>query len=308
MKIVLGSIIVVVGLYLFFIVFPAIVAAIIVFSPQKYFYKDFSELEYKYKKYYDALKINFEFFENKNEEKLFIKGYDNTKLQCGYYANGNSDKLAVFFHGYRATPFLNCASQAKFFFENGYNVAFVYERSHNNLAGRHIGLGSIEKHDVVSWCEYFKKNTDNSCAIFYGVSMGSTALALACDRLPEDFVKGLIFDCGFISTYEQIKRECNQRKLPTSLMMPYVSLVAKIILHEDIADSTCNHLSKCNILKLFIHGKSDSMVDAESSVTAYNSALPPKKLLLIENAKHALAFLEDTETVKEKISSNIMGL
>lgn len=304
MQTVLIVLLVLLALYLVFIAFPAIVMTVMTFTPKKTFYTELSDLkDTYYHRYYDRLQQSSAFFGGMQAEKLTVRGYDGTPLNCDYYNNNHAERVAILFHGYRATPEVNCMPQAEFLYAQGYSIALVYQRGHNRQAGRRIGLGTIERHDVLTWCEYFRTETAHRQALLYGVSMGSTALALASDALPVDFAKGIVLDCGFVSAYNQIKKECKARHLPTKLLEPYIFLTAKLLLHEDIRDTVCTHLSRCKIPKLFLHGTADSTVDRRDAELAYAAAAEPKTLVLTQGAEHTFSYLENTATVQTHLIS-----
>ncbi|MBR4020505.1 MAG: alpha/beta hydrolase, partial [Firmicutes bacterium] len=50
---------------------------------------------------------------------------------------------------------------------------------------------------------------------------------------------------------------------------------------------------------LFVHGKGDTFVPMEMTVAAYEACKAPKKLLLVDDAPHAMSFLFGTEAYIE---------
>lgn len=291
-------------IYIVFAVLPAITAGLVIFSRQKRFYgeDEYNFINSYYEKYENEIISAKSYLLSKHHDKISIISSDNTKLYCDYYNNGNSDNLVVFFHGYRADPYLNFAKQAMILHDCGYNIALVYQRSHSNLPGKHTGLGSIEKYDVIDWINYFNSNGDNKYCLAYGTSMGCVSLGLACDKLPCEFVKGIVLDCGFLSAYEQIKYDSIKRHLPYKLLMPYISLAAKLILKADIRDNVSDHIINCHIPKLFIHGKADSTVDYHNTVNLYEICKSKKDILLVENAEHTVSIMEGMPYSEKKLT------
>ena len=292
-----------IALYLVFVAFPGILSAFLIFMPQK----SLSESEDGMKKSYYApylpeIKRCVAEMKALPRVDLKIGGYDRTALHCEYYPNADSDKVVLFFHGYRADPYVNFAVQSDFFRCAGYNIAFVRQRAHNGAEGKHIGLGTVERHDVLSWCEYFRDHTENRAAVLYGISMGSASVGYASDTLPRDFVRALILDCGFCSAEEQIRRDCEKRNVPNRVIMPYIRLMARILLKEDITDSVCNHLAHCKIPCFFLHGKADRTVSIHDSEEAFRACAAEKEWVPVESAEHTVALACGGEAVKEKLT------
>lgn len=289
-------------LYLMFAVIPAFVSASVLFRPKRCAVNESLDLKGTYyEKYMPSIRSAADFFDDIQCRRISIPGYDGTVLNCDLYERREADTLVIFFHGYRSGPKMNFSFQARDLYQNGCSIAFAYERAHNGLEGKNIGLGAIEKHDVKNWCTYFRKNGKEKRAFVYGMSMGSTSVGLASDSLPTDYVSGLVLDSGYQSVYGQIKKECVKRHLPAKLLMPYIVLAAKLILREDIRDTVSFHLNNCSFPILFIHGKDDSTADFEKTADLYEKYSGKKTLLLTENAEHTVSYIEGKERAKNAL-------
>lgn len=294
------------ALYLLLIVAPALLSSYFVFRPQRSRYTDLASLDGTYyQPYREEIGACAEYLRRIPSRPVTVLGSDGTPLHADYYENGTSDRVILFFHGYRTTPMMSFAVQAKALYEQGYNLAFIYERSHNGLEGRRIGYGILERHDVVSWCRYFRDETANRAAALYGSSMGSTAVAYASDRLDPAFVKTLVLDCGFLSVYGQMERESRKRHLPTGMLMPHVRFAARLLLREDIAEPTVPHLARCAVPKLFLHGTADRTVDYRDTSEAYDRCTSEKQLLLVDGAEHTASVLRGKERVLTALTNFI---
>jgi len=282
------------ALYIIFIIFPSIIIGLKVFSSQELI--DYNSYDYSqtyYKQYLTQIFKNITYLDNLPSEIISIDLPNGKKSECRFYKNEKEDKVIFFIHGYRAASIFSFSKQAKDLFESGYSIALLLDPDYNGK----VGYGTIEKNWAISWSYYFAEN--NKKVVFYGSSMGSTSLAFATENLNQKSTCGLVFDCGFSSPYIQLARIGEKRKLPVALIMPYIKLMAKLVIGEEIQKSGCNSVSKSQKPMLFIHGKNDSVVPYEDSNTLFKCANGEKKIILIEGADHTLAYIvggEETRT------------
>ena len=112
------------------------------------------------------------YFSNKIEE-LTLVSKDKLNLK-GYFIKNpsNSNKLAILIHGYHGR-YYSLVSQAKIFFELGYDVLSLNNRCHDTSEGKYFTMGKKEKEDVLLWISKMtKRNPDYKIALL-GVSMGA---------------------------------------------------------------------------------------------------------------------------------------
>ena len=89
-----------------------------------------------------------------------------------------------------------------------------------------------------------------------------------------------------------IKKVIRDMKLPANLLYPFVKLGAKIFGRFNIDElSPLEQVKKSKIPTIFVHGDADDFVPMEMSKINYEAcSAPMKKLVIIENAAHGLAF------------------
>ena len=135
-------------------------------------------------------------------EHVYIKSYDRLKLHSRLYRNPDSNRVAIMFHGYRGTARRDFSGGAMHMIKKGYNVLLVDERGHGESKGHSITFGAREKHDVLSWISFAKKEFgENIEIILVGISMGAATILYAAQYIKEP-VK-LICDCPY-STGKEI--------------------------------------------------------------------------------------------------------
>lgn len=226
----------------------------------------------------------------KNYELQRVKttSYDGLDLYADYI-DRESDNTVAFFHGYSASPLVNCGAHAEYFAERGYNVLLVFQRAHSVSGGEYCTLGIIERRDVQSWVDWIDK-TPAKNAVLYGISMGASTIEYAAQDIKSEKIKALVLDCGYTSPYIQIYRDCVRRHLPGKLILPLLDIMFKRRFKENLKMNTADALKNNKIPALFLHGKADETVPYEDSQINYDACGGKKKLLLPDGLHHTLSF------------------
>ncbi len=289
----LYAILILLAIYIIFIICPTIVMFFSLFSRKKGItiedLEKSDDLEY-YEPYIKTLSECNRFMKSLNYETVQIFSYDGVSLCAEYYDNG-SDKTIIFVHGYCATPMSNFCVQARNFYQKDWNLLMVYQRGHSKSGGKHVTLGITEQYDILRWIDWASQKENTKNIVLYGISMGCTSIAYASDKIKNKKVKAMVLDCGFTSVYDQMKFDSNKRHLPTSLIMPYIQLFARMAFKENIKDSTCDSLRHTDIPAFFLHGAEDKSVPIECSKQMYKACASYKECEYPKNAHHILSFL-----------------
>ena len=178
-----------------------------------------------YAPYIDIVHENMDYMYKQEYTEDYVEN-EGLKLY-GRYFNNNSDKTIVMVHGYRAVPYSNFSTQARYFLNHGYNVFFVYQRAHEVSDGRYITFGYKEADDVLKWCEYLYEKYHHDL-ILYGTSMGSATVINAASKTDKKYITGVIADCGFDRCYKQLFNTLKNNHYPARITMPVVNMFARI--------------------------------------------------------------------------------
>lgn len=258
----------------------------------------------KLERYLTELKEAQEYLNKQYFEFIEIKSYDNLKLIAKYFKKENSNKMIIMFHGYRSIAENDFGAQAKWYYENGYNVLLVDQRSHGKSEGKYITFGVKEKYDVVSWCEYVANNfKELNEIILAGMSMGSTTVLLASAlNLPRN-VKGIIADCGFTSPKDIISKVAEKRYgINGKMILPLVNILCIVIAKFDLYEANVPDVMHKNQLPiLFIHGQADDFVPSKMSKENFNACKSKKRLVLIDTVNHGLSYFVNKKKVQNAI-------
>ena len=232
-------------------------------------------------------------------QRVGIKAYDGVDLYADYI-DMKSDRTAVFFHGYSATPLVNFSIHSEYFLKRGYNVLLVFQRAHGVSGGEYCTLGIIESRDVLSWVDYIDK-MPAKYNVLYGISMGTSTIEYAAQHIKSKKVCALILDCGYISPYLQIYRDCQRRRLPGKLLVPIINAMFRHRFKEDLRMKTTDALKNNKVPSLFLHGMTDETVPYGDSQKNYEACGGEKKLLLKEGLHHTLSFSTGPDELRTEV-------
>lgn len=114
------------------------------------------------------------------------------KLVC----NPDSEYWVVLAHGYHGT-WRDCLIHARQYSEHGFNPLIVDMRAHGESGGAWIGLGWLDRRDLVAWCAWLAQDADARIVV-HGEGMGAAAALLASAEhdLPNE-VRAIIADASY---------------------------------------------------------------------------------------------------------------
>lgn len=288
-----------IGIYLVFIVGPAVTGFFFIFCKRwGSSYMDRKLEGTTVNDYIPQLKESFALMEAISSKDVSIVSFDGLTLHGDYY-DSKASKTAILFHGYNAYPLNNFSFIGKDFLDKGFNVLMIHQRAHNRSEGTHCTMGLLEAKDTISWVNFVTADSSVDSVICYGISMGASALAYASCEISSNKVKGLIIDCGFTSPARQFKESDDKRHLPGFLLVPVTGLCVRMFLHLDINKNTIDSLKKSTVPKLFVHGRLDETVPVTESGMAYEEAAEPKSIVISEHGFHAISYMMDENVPKE---------
>ena len=207
------------------------------------------------KPYIEKLRPGIDFIDNHPFEEVSILSFDGLKLYGRYYTN-NSDKTVILVHGYRSNGKHDFSGALKFYYDYGFNVLLIDQRSHGKSEGKLITFGVKESFDVRDWAEFLNKKYNPKYIVLSGVSMGGGTVVFALKRgLPQN-VKCVIADCGFTSPEAIIRKVGYDRfKINAKFYMPFLNAMTHIFGGFSIYETTADALKNNKIPIVFIHGE-----------------------------------------------------
>ncbi len=285
-----------IGILLLFLLISLVCFIIVFYSKPR---KKYKEGEYPlpkekiYKPYYAQLIAWIENARKIKKDDFEITSFDGLKLRGKYYECKKGAPLEILFHGYRGDGERDVSAGIERCFALERNVIIVDQRASGTSQGSVITFGIKERFDCVKWAEFasekFGKDTP---IIISGVSMGASTVMMASkEKLPSN-VKCVLADCGFTSPRDIIRKVISKdMKLPACIFYPFVKLGAKIFGRFNLEEtSPLECVKQTNLPIIFIHGDKDDYVPTEMSRILFEATSSKKKLTIIENAGHGLAY------------------
>lgn len=225
-------------------------------------------------------------FSNQRTEELTIISKDKLTLK-GYFLNNHSNKLAVILHGYHGR-YYSSTTQAKIFFENGYDVLLPNNRAHDTSDGKYFSMGQKEIDDVLRWINLMINKNPNYEIVLMGVSMGAHISMMCADKVPNN-IKCIIEDCGYGNLKFVIKDQLRTKfnKPMTSIILLATEFVCRCN-GFSINDDVKVPLTNAKVPVLFIHGDKDTYVkyDNLSYCEQFVKDENKKEVVTFNNANH----------------------
>lgn len=252
--------------------------------------------------YTEILNTGMEFIKNTEHTRYETVSFDGLKLSSRYY-DRNSDNTIILFHGYRSSAAHDFSCAVEMYYNLGFNILLVDQRSHGLSEGKLITFGVKESRDVITWIDFLNAKFSPKKIVLSGLSMGATTVLLSLKYEMPKNVKCVIADCGFTSPVDIMKKVAKQGfKIDASFYIPIMDLMCKILGKFSIKNvSTVDAIKNTDMPILLIHGTNDNFVPCEMSKTAFESANERSKLVLVDGADHGISFLVDTKRVVQEL-------
>lgn len=241
------------------------------------------------------------------QEKLEIKAKDDITLRATAYYNKTENQenhnWVIVAHGYRSKPSWVASIGMHFYKEKGYNVLIPSMRATEESEGKYIGMGWLDKDDIIGWINKIIEKDKNAKIILHGSSMGAATVLMASgEHLPSN-VKAIIADSSYTSVWDIFKSELKARfNLPSFPLMQMFRLIAIIQAKYDIKEaSVIDQVKKSNTPTLLIHGDADDFVPVTMEPEIYNAIPVEKDQLIIHGAGHTKSRYREPEAYYKKV-------
>lgn len=227
-----------------------------------------------------------------------ITSADGLRLNGYWYQNSDSHKWALIIHGYRSDH-THMENYVRHYSDAGYQVLAPDLRACGSSEGDYVGMGYLDKDDILLWIDWILKQDPKAEIILHGVSMGAAATMMTAGEDTPKQVIAFIEDCGYTSVEAIFKSELKLRfHLPPFPLFYSSSMLAKQKAGYFYKEaSALTQLQKCEKPMLFIHGTKDDFVPFEMLDQLFD-AKPGinKQKLVAEGAGHgeSLYLLGDT--------------
>ena len=226
-----------------------------------------------------------------------MTSYDGLKLK-GYFINNNSNKLAILVHGYHGR-FYSVVSQARIFYENGFDVLTINNRTHDSSEGKLITMGKRETRDLGDWIELMVKRNPNYQIALYGISMGGhIVMKAASKKSVNQKIKCVIEDCGFHSLKDELTLMTKKSPSPIPrTTVAFADLYSRLVHHFSFTYTIKKSFKNLKMPILILHGSKDDYVPTYNAELNYD-AVPEgvyKEKHIFEGAGHTQSVVNKKE-------------
>ncbi len=225
-------------------------------------------------------------------EEFCVKSFDGLKLYGKYYECEPGATIELMMHGYRGSAERDLCGGVQRSFALGRNVLIIDQRACGKSQGNVITFGVNESRDCLTWVNFLVEHFGKDVKIILtGISMGASTVMMAAARGVPSNVIGILADCGYSSQEKIIKKVIKDMKLPANLLYPFVKMGSKIYGKFNIDEiSPLEAVRKISLPIIFFHGEDDSYVPCEMSLENYEACKAPKRLVMVPEAGHGLAY------------------
>jgi alpha-beta hydrolase superfamily lysophospholipase len=222
-------------------------------------------------------------------KEVSIVSYDDAKMYADLVTSKSSHRWVILLHGYKRTR-EKVHNYASFYAEKGFNIVMPDLRGHGKSEGSFIGMGWLDRFDIIKWTEYIVSLDPDAEIVLHGISMGAAAAMITSGEDLCNNVKAVIADSGYTSVWEQFANVTKSYTgLPAFPLMYTASFFANLIAGYSYSEaSSIEQVKKSKLPILFIQGKGDTFVEPEMAERLYE-AHPNGDLLMIDEAAHGQA-------------------
>ncbi|MFC5221280.1 alpha/beta hydrolase [Bifidobacterium leontopitheci] len=211
-------------------------------------------------------------------------------------------RYVILQHGYTGRP-REMAKYARRFADMGFTAIAPAARGHELSEGRYVGMGWLDRRDLMQWVRFVVRHDPQARIMLYGVSMGAAAVMMTVGEtdLPDNVVAA-IEDCGYSSVWDQfMENAVSMYHLPARCLavpvLACMSLCCRLRAGYGFRQaSSVRQLRRSHVPMLFIHGSADTFVAPTFLDRNFAAcASPDKTRLVIDGAGHAMSASADPD-------------
>ncbi|MBO6015656.1 MAG: alpha/beta hydrolase [Lachnospiraceae bacterium] len=236
-------------------------------------------------------------------EQVSLTSEDGLTLQADYFENKDAThNYAIVVHGYTGNR-TNMRQLAAYYAEKGYHILTPDLRAHGQSEGDYIGMGWLDRKDILKWIDYLLERDPDAVIVLHGVSMGgATVMMTSGEDLPEN-VKAIVDDCGYTSVWDIFSDEIKYLfHIPTFPVLNTASAFGVLRAGYSFREaSAIEQVKRTRVPIFFTHGSEDTFVHTDMVYELYDACPTEKELYVAQGAGHGQAIYLDPQLYFDKI-------
>lgn len=209
--------------------------------------------------------------------------------------------VPICMHGYTGVP-EETAKWAHRYARMGFTVLVPSQRAQDLSEGRYVGMGWLERNDLLNWIDLIASSDADARILLYGGSMGAATVMMTTGdpRLPRNVVSAIV-DSGYTSArmvfIDSLRHSSRLPKPLAAVCVDAAGLFCKHYAGYDFSEATClQSLRHTVIPMLFIHGEQDDIVSSRFLKINYEACSSiDREKLMVPDARHMEASVVDPE-------------
>lgn len=226
------------------------------------------------------------------KNSVYTTSHDGLTLAGHTFKQANpTDRWVILAHGYQSGEGETLLI-GRHFYEKGFNVLTFCMRAHGKSEGDYIGMGYLDRLDLLSWTHSLIEKYPDSRIIYHGTSMGGATVLMASGMELPPNVKAIVSDCAYTSIWDIFSSEIRKRfNLPPFPILHMAQLMGILKAGYNFKDgNVLNFVEKSTLPILFIHTEADDFVPASMVRRLYEAKKNgEKEKLIFKDGDHAFA-------------------
>jgi len=234
-------------------------------------------------------------------KECYIQSSDRAKLYVREYIKNINEPFHIQFHGYKGNGIRDFSGGLRLALELNHNVILIDQRACGKSTTNTITFGINEGKDVLEVINYVIDKYGKKTEIFLdGISLGAATVLMSINYgLPKNVI-GIIADCPYSSPYEIIDYNAYKMTKLKHVFMPFIVIGAFLYGGFNLLENSAIKAVKNSKIKiLLIHGKADTFVPYYMSEKIKEANPDYVTLVGVDNAPHAMSFIENEKLYKE---------
>lgn len=202
--------------------------------------------------------------------------------------NKDNNNWAVILHGYNGSM-EDIYDIARHYTKAGYNVLMPDLRASGESEGSFIGMGWLDRLDVINWIDVILEDNPSANIVVHGVDMGADAGLMLSGEPIKSNIKAIVADGAYTSAWDVMKEEFKERHedWPVFPLMEMINPVAKIWGGYSLREADAvKQVAKTSVPILLIQGGNDTYVTKEMADELNGAVASSHKSVTIPTATH----------------------